>query len=68
MKCIECGRALGVPYVMASGGPLGPKCARSLGVERPRVPRDPRRRARLFEIRAVRQRADARQLELELVA
>lgn len=39
MKCIECGRTLGVPYVMASGGPLGPKCARMLGVQRPRVPR-----------------------------
>lgn len=68
MKCIECGRALRVPYVMASGGPLGPKCARALGVQRPRVPSDPQRRARLFEVRAARRRADARQLELELVA
>lgn len=38
MKCVNCGRSMRAPYVVTTGGPLGPKCARTLGVKRPALP------------------------------
>lgn len=59
MRCVSCHRPMRAAWVVTRSGPVGPKCGRALGLERPRLPKEPR--MRLFSVR--RGKADDRQLD-----
>lgn len=41
MQCVSCRRPFIRPFVMTTSGPVGPKCAKALGLERPALPPKP---------------------------
>ncbi len=55
MKCAHCHRPMRQPWVITAGGPVGPKCGRRLGIERPRMPKEPALRVRVQRSRDSRQ-------------
>ncbi len=39
MKCVHCGRQMFSAWVVTRSGPVGPKCGRALGLDRPHLPK-----------------------------
>lgn len=72
--CVRCKKPMREPYVVTNRGPVGPKCAAALGLQRPTLKKDgtPRvRPVRIFDVPR-RAKADPNQLnffaELEAAA
>ena len=60
MNCCHCGRRIKTSHGDTDSGPLGPVCARKLGMPRrvPRMRKDGLPRARTVRIRAAQDRVD----------
>lgn len=65
--CVRCRKPMREPYVVTNRGPLGPKCAAAMGLQRPALPKKdgtPRAKpVRLFSA-PHRRTVDPRQLDL----
>jgi len=62
--CVRCKKPMREPYVVTNRGPLGPKCAAALGMQRPSLKKDGTPRARPMRFFSVsRSKADPRQMD-----
>ena len=62
--CVRCRKPMREPYIVTNRGPVGPKCAAALGLQRPLLKKDGTPRARpmrLFSAR--RSKSDPRQMD-----
>ena len=65
VSCVRCGKPMREPYVVTSTGPVGPKCAAALGLQRASLKKDGTVRVRPMRMfSAPRVKADPNQLDL----